>query len=190
MEVVLDSPMAVDVTGLYGAHPSELDPELVRAPGFPESLFPRRLRFARSVDESKALRGLTSPALVLSASGMCTGGRVLHHLSQRLEDPRNAVCIVGFMPIGTLGRQLLDGAEEVRIHGRHVAVEAEIVKINALSAHADRVELGRWLDSFATPPARTFVVHGEPPASAALAADVAARGWAVEVAAFGQIAEV
>jgi metallo-beta-lactamase family protein len=93
---------------------------------------------------------------------MATGGRVLHHLASALPDPKNTVLLVGFQAEGTRGRQLLEGAPEVRIHGMPVAVRARVAKINSMSAHADRSELVRWLKTLPAPPQRLFLVHGEP----------------------------
>jgi metallo-beta-lactamase family protein len=118
---------------------------------------------------------------------MATGGRVLHHLRQRLPDPKTTVLLVGYQVEGTRGRLLQDGARSVRIFGEEVPVRATVLGTDALSAHADQAELLRWLDGFRTPPAMTYCVHGEPQAAAALRDQIVTRpGWKCEVAADGQ----
>lgn len=193
LPVYVDSPMATDVTELFCRYPEELDPEQVRAMQEGRcriSTTTSETRYTRSPDESKALNAVPGPAVILSASGMLTGGRILHHLRHRLPDPRTIVCFTGWMAQGTLGRRILDGTDPVRIHGHEVPVRARIEHVNGLSAHADRGELARWLDGLERPPDRTFVVHGEPAASAALAAHVAARGWSVTVPGDGDTASL
>jgi len=170
LPVFLDSPMAIDVTGVYRRHRDEHDLEmggLVAAGGSP--LRPALLRFTRTVEESKALNALEGPAIIISASGMATGGRVVHHLKRRLPDPRNVVLFVGYQAEGTRGRALADGASRVEIHGRRVPVEATVLRLDAFSAHADEDELVRWLRTAAAPPGRVALVHGEADARLALA---------------------
>ena len=118
------------------------------------------------------------PAIVISSSGMATGGRVLHHLKAALPDPRNAVLLVGFQAAGTRGRQLVDGAPAVKIHGQLIPVHARVEKIDSMSAHADSQEILRWLGGFKQAPRMTFLVHGEPVAMEALQASIkASLGW-------------
>ena len=122
------------------------------------------------------------PAVVISSSGMATGGRVLHHLKDALPDPRNTVLLVGFQAVGTRGRQLLDGFKAVKIHGQNVPVRANIDRIESMSAHADSSEILRWLGGFKSPPKRTFLVHGEPRAMDALGVTIGNRlGWDVHM---------
>jgi metallo-beta-lactamase family protein len=122
---------------------------------------------------------------------MATGGRILHHLSLRLPDPRTTVLLVGFQAAGTRGRALRDGAREVRMFGREVPVRATIESIDALSAHADREETLRWLGGFTRPPGQTYLVHGEPAAAAALAEAIEASfGWRVRAAVDGEVVEL
>jgi metallo-beta-lactamase family protein len=123
---------------------------------------------SHSVEDSRAINDVEGPAIIISASGMATGGRVLHHLNRRLPEPRNAVILVGYQAIGTRGRRLLEGESVVRMLGRQVPVHAEIVDISAFSVHADRDEIVAWLARAEEPPGTTFVVHGEPDASRAL----------------------
>jgi metallo-beta-lactamase family protein len=118
------------------------------------------------------------PAIVISSSGMATGGRVLHHLKAALPDPRNTVLLVGFQAAGTRGRQLVDGAPAVKIHGQMIPVHARVEKIDSMSAHADSQEILRWLGGFKRAPRMTFLVHGELVAMEALQTSIkAALGW-------------
>jgi metallo-beta-lactamase family protein len=133
------------------------------------------------------LNDLRGPIIIIAASGMATGGRILHHFAQRLPDPRTTVLLAGFQAAGTRGRRLCDGARELKMFGRMIPVRATIEKNDALSAHADRDELLRWLGGFERPPSVTYLVHGEPDAANALAATIAHRlGWAVRVARDGE----
>jgi metallo-beta-lactamase family protein len=148
---------------------------------------PARYRFARTPAESKALNELTGPVIIISASGMATGGRILHHLALRLPDVRTTVLLVGFQGAGTRGRLLEEGAREIKMLGRLVPVRARIEKIDALSAHADRDDILRWLEGFQHPPRVTYLVHGESSAASTLAATIRTRfGWNVLVAADGE----
>jgi metallo-beta-lactamase family protein len=122
----------------------------------------------RDVDGSKALAGLTAPAVIISASGMATGGRVVHHLARLLPDWRNTVVLVGYQAPGTRGRLLSDGAAEVKMLGRHVPVRADVVDLGAFSVHADQGELCDWLDAATGDPEVVYLVHGEPRAAEAL----------------------
>jgi metallo-beta-lactamase family protein len=180
--VFVDSPMAVDATAIFLAHREDHDTEMARmlAAGG-EPLRPSRLTFARSPEQSKAINHVRGPCIVISASGMATGGRVLHHLAQRLPDPRTTVLLVGYQPAGTRGWSLQNGAATLRIHGEDVPVKARVATISGFSAHADEEEITRWLDTFPSPPARTFLVHGEPPALAAARERMERLGWAAHV---------
>jgi metallo-beta-lactamase family protein len=189
LPVYVDSPMAISVTDIYARHHEDHDLDFTnleqQADHDPLNL--HEVRMTRSVDDSKAINNVTSPCIILSASGMATGGRVLHHLAKRLPDSRSAVLLVGYEAEGTLGRALQDGAQYVRIHGQEVAVRAEIVKLDQLSAHAGRSELLRWLSGFATPPRQTFLVHGEPSGLEGLRAGIASRfHWPVVIPAYLQ----
>lgn len=171
----IDSPMAVDATRIYASHLGDrnLDEGLgVDAQGRPggSRLFPRNVVFHRSVDESKALNQLRGPRVILSSSGMLTAGRVLHHLAQRLPDPKNLVVLVGYQAAGTRGRALEQGARSLRIHGMEVPVRARTLSVHGLSGHADQDELLRWIRSGPRVPGRAFVTHGEPEAADAFAA--------------------
>jgi metallo-beta-lactamase family protein len=182
LPVFVDSPMAVDATPIFLAHREDHDAEMARRlSAGEEPLRPARLTFARSPDHSRAINDVTGPCVILSASGMATGGRVLHHLARRLPDPRTTVLLVGFQAAGTRGARLQEGAPAVRIHGEEVPVRARVATISGFSAHADEDELCRWLATFPAPPRRTFLVHGEPTALAAAKARMDRMGWAAQV---------
>ena len=160
--------MAIDATELYRHHHEEHDLEMDaledagRAP-----LRTAHLQMTRTVEESKKLNELDPPAIIISASGMATGGRVVHHLKRRLPFRQNLVAFVGYQAEGTLGRSLVDGAQTVHIHGDEVEVRAEVVMLDAFSAHADEEELLRWVQEAA--PERIALIHGEPEGRRALA---------------------
>jgi metallo-beta-lactamase family protein len=165
----IDSPMAVNATRVYSRHLNEhnLDAELLDDGR--NRLFPHNVHLHRSVDESKDLNDQDGPRIIVSSSGMLSGGRVLHHLRRRLPEPRNLVVLVGYQAAGTRGRALLEGRRSLRIHGRDVPVRSEFLSISGLSAHADRNELLRWIRSGDGLPSSVFVVHGEPESAQALA---------------------
>jgi metallo-beta-lactamase family protein len=161
--VYLDSPMAIDASNLYCRHTDDhrLAPEMCRQVCAVAT-------YVRDVEASKALSASPMPKVIISASGMATGGRVLHHLKAFGGDRRNTVLFSGFQAAGTRGRDLIEGRREVKIHGRWIRIEAEIADLSMLSAHADADEIMRWLGGFQSPPRRAFVVHGEPSASEAV----------------------
>jgi metallo-beta-lactamase family protein len=143
-----------------------------------------RLQIVASPQQSREVTASRGPAIVISSSGMATGGRVLHHLAAALPHEQNTVLFVGYQADGTRGRQLLDGAPEVRIHGAMVPVRAAIARVDTMSAHADADEILHWLRGFKRPPRRTFIVHGEPDAAEALRARIAGElKWRADVAA-------
>jgi metallo-beta-lactamase family protein len=183
LPVYVDSPMAVDATPIFLAHREDHDDEMARRiSAGEEPLRPARLSFVRSVAQSKALNDRSGPMIILSASGMATGGRVLHHLAQRLPDPRTTVLLVGFQAAGTRGAKLQEGAPFIRIHGEDVPVKARVASISGFSAHADEEEIVRWLGSFPSKAGRTFLVHGEPTSLAAAKARMDRMGWPAHVA--------
>lgn len=191
LPVFVDSPMATDATPVYRAHREDHDLETdALVDRGVEPLNPRQLRFTRTAEQSKALNRVHGPCIIVSASGMATGGRVLHHLERRLPDPSTTVLLVGFQAVGTRGWSLQNGAASVRIHGADVPVRARVVSLSGFSAHGDRDEVTRWLDGAPRPPRRTFCVHGEPPALAAQAARISARGWEVHVPAYLETVEL
>jgi metallo-beta-lactamase family protein len=187
LPVYLDSPMAISVTDLYEKHHEDHNLTFVREEKQFDPLNTREVHMTRSVEESKRINEVHSPAIIIAGSGMATGGRVQHHLQQRLPDPRNAVLLVGFQAEGTPGRALLDGARSLHLHGQDIPVRAEVIELPQFSAHADRNELLRWLGGFTRPPARTFVVHGEPGPAMALSHLVKERlGWSAQVPTLGE----
>jgi metallo-beta-lactamase family protein len=185
LPVYIDSPMAIDVTHLYLRHHSDHDLDFTREEKNGDPLNSRRVRMARTVEESKAINEQTKPCIIISASGMATGGRVLHHLKHRLPDPRNAVVLVGFQAEGTRGRLLADGAKTLRMHGEDVPVLAEVVYLKQFSAHAGQSEILRWLGGFTEPPKKVFLTHGEPAAAEALREKIReTAGWQVMLPAY------
>jgi metallo-beta-lactamase family protein len=176
LPVVVDSPMALASLAVYRRAVrerwTEIRPELfVQGDPFDTGT----LQEAHDVEQSKAIDRMRYPSIVVSAAGMATGGRVLHHLAARLPDPHNAIVLVGFQAEGTRGRLLEQGARHVKMFGEYVAVRAEIVELPALSVHADADELVEWAAGSATPPGVVYAVHGEPAAAAALCSALADR---------------
>ncbi len=180
--VFLDSPMAADVSALYRTHADDhrLSPE-----AWAEAL--RGATIANTVEQSKAIDARVGPMVVLSASGMATGGRVLFHLERFAPDDRNTVLLVGHQAEGTRGDALLQGARRLKIHGRWVPVRAEVDEVQGLSAHADASEILDWLRGFTRPPRTTFVTHGEPRSADALRRRIEEElGWRVHVPEHGE----
>ena len=163
LPVYLDSPMSIDASGIFQRYPNDhrLSPDVCR-----QSM--SVATYVRDIEKSRALKHSPVPKIIISASGMATGGRVLHHLKALAPDPRNTILFAGFQAAGTRGDSLLKGAKEVKMHGQWIPVRAEIDNLPMLSAHADAGEILRWLSGFERPPTRTFIVHGEGDASAAL----------------------
>jgi metallo-beta-lactamase family protein len=159
----LNSPMAADATHIYRKHRAEhrLTPEQCAA-------MCSAARIVNSVEESKRLNDLRYPAIIISASGMASGGRVLHHLKAFAPDPRNSILFAGFQAAGTRGAAMVAGATSVKIHGQQVPIRAEVAQLDSLSAHADRDELLAWIGALPSAPQRVFVTHGEPVAADAL----------------------
>ena len=186
MPIYVDSPMAIKGIAYYQAHTAELDKEL-------EAMRRKLPRFTpvNSAQESKALVETDRPSIIIASSGMATGGRVVHHLFAGLPDPRNTVLFVGFQAAGTRGRQLIDGAQHVKMFGQHVPVHARIERIDGMSAHADAGEIIRWLRTFPRAPKMTYLVHGETVAQDALRLRIAKElRWPVHVPAHGEKADV
>ena len=182
----VDSPMAIEATEIYCAHPEDFDGDMrdmVMTRNCP--LHCGDFRLARSPDESRAINKLKGPVLIISASGMATGGRVLHHLKLRLPDPRTTVLLAGYQAIGTRGRSLQEGAKSVRIFGEDIPVGAHVETVHGLSAHADADGLMRWLRTAGRPPKRLFVVHGDPGPAKTLAERIQSElGWQAAVPAY------
>jgi metallo-beta-lactamase family protein len=182
----LNSPMAADATRLYQKHPAEhrLTAEQCEALG-------QTARIVSSVEESKRLNELRSPAIIVSASGMASGGRVLHHLKALAPDARNTILFAGYQAAGTRGASIVGGARTVKIHGSYVPIRAEVARIDSLSAHADRDELLAWIGALPARPGRVYITHGEPVASDALRQAIEERhGWACTVPEFRDTVEL
>ena len=174
--------MANEALKFYSARVSELDPVMRPTSKHVAAFATTRFQTVASPQQSKELTASKKPAIVISSSGMATGGRVLHHMAAALPDPRNTVLFVGYQAAGTRGRSLVDGARDVKIHGQAVAVNARVDKIDSMSAHADRGEILRWLGTLPARPGRLCLVHGEPAPMDALKALVQQRlGWAAEI---------
>jgi metallo-beta-lactamase family protein len=184
--VYLDSPMALDASDMFCRHPEDhrLGEEECRS-------FCARTTYVRSVDESKAIMTNKVPKIIISASGMATGGRVLHHLKHYAPDPKNGIVFAGFQAGGTRGAAMVGGAEAIKIHGGYVPVRASVTNIDNLSAHADADEILRWLSNFKKPPRAIFITHGEPTASDALRHRIEETlGWTCVVPDHGRKAEL
>ena len=182
LPVFVDSPMACDATPLYLAHPEDHDldmQDILQRGASP--LATAKTQFVRAVEGSKALNAFKGPGIIISASGMATGGRVLHHLRARLPRAENSILFVGYQSYGTRGRRIVDGEREIKIHGQMVEVKAEIRQVSGFSAHADWQEMLRWMDGFGSPPRQTLLVHGEPSALEAQKERLTAKGWSVAI---------
>jgi metallo-beta-lactamase family protein len=183
LPIHVDSPMAIDVTDLYRRHSEEhdLDTEALEKQGI-MPFAPPDLHFDRSVEESKAVNDVRYPLIIISASGMATGGRIVHHLERCLPDHRNTIVFVGFQAAGTRGQSIQSGAESVKMHGQQVRIRARIESLENLSAHADYEEIFNWLRRFPKPPGKIFLVHGEPRATEALHEKIARQlRWNVTI---------
>jgi metallo-beta-lactamase family protein len=173
-DIYVDSPMATAATRITLRHARLPDLE--------------RVRFTESLEESMRINAVRAGAIIISASGMCEGGRIRHHLRYNISRPECAIVFVGFQAAGTLGRRIVDGAKSVRIFRESYPVRAKLFTINGLSAHADRDALLGWIGQFRRPPGQTWVVHGEPLAAEALKNGIVERfGWRAAVAAAGQV---
>jgi len=183
-EIYLDSPMGVKTTEIYRKYVNLLSRDLKKMLLNGDDPFePENFQFVRTAEESKAINDMKS-GIVLAGSGMCSGGRIIHHLKHNLFKPDTHVMFVGYQAYGTLGRRLVDGAKEVRIAGEEIAVRAQLHTLNGFSAHADRADLLEWAEHFPQK-ARFVVVHGEPKSSQALALGLKDKGFSTQVPAFG-----
>jgi metallo-beta-lactamase family protein len=191
LPVFVDSPMAIEALAFYRKHAEELDPDC-RGHGAGSSAYgSARFEAVSSAKQSQRVVDLPGPAIVISASGMATGGRVLHHLAAGLPDPRNTVLFVGFQAAGTRGRMLIEGARHVKMFGQQIPVKATVAKMNAMSAHADASEILTWLRTFPAAPRTTYLVHGEPAGQEALQSRIVSElGWHVEIPEHGQKVDV
>ncbi|MBA4105486.1 MAG: MBL fold metallo-hydrolase [Pirellula sp.] len=187
LPIYIDSPMACDATAVYREHhedhdlsDGELDPEHPALGG-------RKIILARTAAESKRINQTAGPAVIIASSGMMTGGRIVHHLKQRMPDPRNTIIIGGYQAVGTRGRLIEDHAPFVRMFGQEVPLRAAVEKIPGLSGHADRSDLLKWLGQLPHAPKQTFLTHGEPAVADALAEELqTTRNWNVATPAMGE----
>lgn len=179
LPVFLDSPMAISITEVFGNHPHLFDGEMKKLLIQEKSPFDSpELKLTRTTEESKELNRLTGSNIIIAGSGMCTGGRIKHHLVNNITKEESTILFVGYQASGTLGRHIVDGAKTVRILGQYYPVQARIAQIHGFSAHADREELIKWLYGLAKPPRRVFVTHGELDASKSLASLInEGKGW-------------
>jgi metallo-beta-lactamase family protein len=186
MAVFLDSPMATNITKVFQKHAELFDEEmteLIRHKHSPFN-FPG-LKLIETTKESKAINGIKKTIMVIAGSGMCTGGRIKHHLVNNISRPESTIMFIGYQAVGTLGRQIVDGEKEVRIFGQKYPIKARVVQIQGFSAHADRDELLQWLSGLKKAPKKLFVVHGEPNSAEHFAAFIRAKtGWDVTVPAY------
>ena len=181
--VFLDSPMASKITRIFQHHPELFDAEMKDFIKHNESPFSfPGLKIVETTKESKAINSIRGTIMVIAGSGMCTGGRVKHHLVNNITRTESTIMFVGYQAVGTLGRRIVDGEQEVRIHGQKYPVKAKIVRIHGFSAHADRNELFEWLSKLKKPPKKLFVVHGEAESAQSFADYVREKtGWDVTV---------
>lgn len=181
--IFLDSPMAIDAITIYNRHRVDSSPELADLHKRDSTPFVwDQIHPLRTVEQSMTLNKMVQPSIIISASGMATAGRILHHLKRRIEDHRNTVLFIGFQAEGTKGRLLVEGIPELKIHGKQYKVAAKIEYMDALSCHADYEEILEWLENFQQPPQKVFLVHGEKSASESLAHKIReSYGWNVSV---------
>jgi metallo-beta-lactamase family protein len=193
LPVYVDSPMALSATDLYLKYREDHDLEFTEldANGHGDPLNVHEFHLAKTVDDSKAINNVKTPCIIVSASGMVAGGRVLHHLAQRLPDARNAVILAGFQAQGTRGRALQEGAKTLRLFGQDVPVNAEILQMSQLSAHAGKSELLRWLGGLPSAPKQTYLTHGEPVAAQSLQKAIVEKfSWNAAVARYLDTVEI
>lgn len=183
LPVFVDSPMAAQATVVYNKWTEEHDEEYASI--LAKKVHPLRtdwMRTAGTREESKQLNNLKGPRIIISASGMLTGGRVLHHAMRVLPDPKATIIFVGFQAAGTIGRRVLDGEKEVRIMKRWIPVDCQVRRVDGFSAHADWQTILKWLESLESAPKRVYTTHGEPSAAEAMAQRIRERfGWEVKV---------
>lgn len=167
IKIFLDSPLASEITAVFKKHSELFDRKMSESVKHHQSLFDLpMLQFAGTADESKAINNIKEPIMIIAGSGMCTGGRIKHHLVNNITRPESTLMFVGYQALGTLGRQIVDGQKRVRILGQTYPVKAKVVQLHGFSAHADKNELLAWLKKLEVPPRMVFVVHGEPESAA------------------------
>jgi metallo-beta-lactamase family protein len=187
LPIYVDSPMALNATEVFENNKGDYDLEAkVLELNGKRILEPKKVNFARKRKQSKAIDEVKGRAIIISSSGMITGGRILHHLLKRISNPKNTILFIGYQAEGTRGRAILEGQPMVKIHGQQVEVGAQVRMISGYSGHADYNEILAWLMGFNRPPEKTFLVHGEPDAAVALAEKIHARlGWSVVIPKYG-----
>jgi len=180
--VFVDSPMAVSITEVFKKHPEFLDEEMRRLLQENSPFEFPGLHLVRTRDESKAINHIKGSVIITAGSGMCTGGRIKHHLITNIFRAESTILFVGYQAAGTLGRQIIEGSQEVRILGQHYPVKARVAQLHGFSAHGDRDELLKWLSSIQKRPRQIFVTHGEPETSRRFAELVTGKtGWETSV---------
>ncbi len=187
LPIYVDSPMAIHATKVFKKHLTDqnLTTRILSLTGT-EIYHTGKIHFCETREQSIQINSVYGPGIIISASGMATGGRILHHLEQRLPHPQNTILFIGYQAEGTRGKTILEGKPEVKIHGNYVPVQAKIEQISSFSGHADYNEILAWLMAFNKPPKMTFIVHGEPAASTALAEKIRTKfGWKVFIPQFG-----
>ncbi len=192
LPIYIDSPMAINATEVFESRISDMNIEsrVARLNGV-EIFKPKNLHICKSRTASKEINNIKSKAIIIASSGMVTGGRILHHMVQRLPDEKNTVLFIGYQAQGTRGRTISEGSEFVKIHGRQIPIAAKIESLSGFSGHADYNEILAWMMAFNKPPEKTFIVHGEPKSSQALADKIGERlGWDVTIPEFGQSFEI
>ena len=185
LPVFVDSPLAIDATNIFRLHPECYDEEVgefLHASRARDPFGFSRLQYTRQVDQSKAINDMKEPAVIISASGMAETGRILHHLKNNVQDPRNTVLIVGWQAPHTLGRRIAEKQEKIKIFGEPYTLRAQVATINGFSAHADQDELLNWVKAMDKLPDQAFVVHGEPEPAQTLADKLAQMGIAKSIA--------
>ncbi len=184
----LDSPMAIRVTKVFKKHPELFDEEMAEMMAENHSPFAfSGLKMTEKTADSKAINQIRGSVMIIAGSGMCTGGRIKHHLANNILDPNSTILFVGYQAFGTLGRRLVNGENPVRILGKEMPVKARIAKVGGFSGHADKNELMAWLGNLKTPPKHVFVVHGEKEAARIFSEFVKEKtGWAVTVPEYKQ----
>ena len=187
-KIFLDSPLAIRATEIFKKHRECFDEEALLV--FTKATEIPNLVYCPTAADSMKLNDYDKPCVIIAGSGMCNAGRIRHHLKHGLWNPKNSVLFVGYQATGTLGRVILDGAREVRMMGVSIVVQADVHKIGGFSAHADAGELMRWARGFTTKPKRTFVVHGEPQAAAALRDRLSKEGFNAYVPGLGEQVEL
>ena len=191
LPVFIDSPMAVRATRLFREYHEYYDEETKALVAQGERVLSyRNLQLCESVADSKSIRRVPAPKIVISASGMATGGRILHHLRNYLPDPKNQILMVGYQSVGTRGWRLLKGDEEIKIFGEFVPVKAKVSKLEGFSGHADHQGVLKWCEGFEKPPGITYLVHGEEDSLKAQAQALRGLGWKVHIPEHNETVEI